>query len=124
MRFEYEGRALWYATPDAPAPDGAVQAGTEITITVGVSPVDASNKVELLYRVNRGPLQMVAAKWLLNDLSGKSQYFRAHLAAFRVGDIVEYIPICRCAGRGVRSHRGRKRSSSLRPFASPKRAPP
>ena len=103
MRFEYEGKALWYATPDAPAPDGAVQAGTEITITVGVSPVDASNQVELLYRVNRGPLQMVAAKWLLNDLSGKSQYFGAHLATFRAGDIVEYIPICHCAGRQVPS---------------------
>lgn len=101
MRFEYEGMSLWYETPDAPAPEGAVQAGTEITITVGVSPVDASNYVELLYRVNQGSIEMVAARWLQNDLSGKAQYFRARLPAFRAGDTVEYIPICSCAGRQV-----------------------
>lgn len=103
MHFEHKGRSLWYGTSDAPGSEGAVQAGTEITITVGVSPVDASNKVELLYRVNQGPMETVAARWLRNDPSGKAQYFRAHLPAFRAGDTVEYIPICRCAGRQVPS---------------------
>ncbi len=115
MHFEHEGRSLWYGTSDAPGSEGAVQAGTEITITVGVNPVDASNKVELLYRVNQGPMETVAARWLRNDPSGKAQYFRAHLPAFRAGDIVEYIPICRCAGRQVPSpYQARQFASSIR----------
>jgi Big-like domain-containing protein len=113
MRFEYEGMSLWYGTPDAAAQ--SVQAGTEIAITIGVSPVDASNKVELLYRVNHGPTEMVATKWVQNDHSGKGQYFRARLPAFRAGDTVEYIPICRCAGRQVPSpDEARQFASSIR----------
>ncbi|MGH9958284.1 MAG: peptidoglycan-binding domain-containing protein, partial [Pyrinomonadaceae bacterium] len=115
MHFEHEGRSLWYGTPDALAPEEAFQAGTEIAITIGVSPVDASNYVELLYRVNQGPTEGVAAKWVQNDPSGKAQYFRARLPAFRAGDIVEYIPICSCAGRQVPSpDQARQFASSIR----------
>ena len=115
MHFEHEDRSLWYGTPDALAPEGAVQAGTEIAITVGVSPVDASNYVELLYRVNQGPTEMVAARWMQNDPSGKAQYFRARLPAFRAGDTVEYIPICSWAGRQVPSpDQARQFASSIR----------
>ena len=115
MQFEYQGRSLWYGTPDAPAPEEAVQAGAEIAITIGVSPVDASNNIELLYRIDHGPTAMVAAKWLQNDPSGKAQYFRARLPAFRTGDIVEYLPICRCAGRQVPSpDQARQFASSIR----------
>jgi hypothetical protein len=70
-----------------------------------VQPVDTSNSVELLYRVNRGQARAVAAKWLWNDSFGDTQYFRASFPAstFRAGDTVEYTPICRCAGRQVPS---------------------
>jgi peptidoglycan hydrolase-like protein with peptidoglycan-binding domain len=115
MHFEYQGRSLWYGTPDAPAPRESVQAGTEIAVTIGVSPVDASNNVELLYRIDQGPTEMVAAKWVQNDPSGKAQYFRARLPAFRAGDTVEYIPICSCAGRQVPSpDKARQFASSIR----------
>jgi hypothetical protein len=103
MRFEHEGMALSYDTPDAPGPGEAVQAGTEVTLTVGVQPIDASNKVEVLYRMDHGPTEVVAAKWLFNDTSRKTQYFRASLPAFRAGNTVEYTAICRCAGRQVPS---------------------
>src|SRR3712207_3901509 len=101
MRLQREGMSLWYGTPDAPAPGEAVQADAETTITVGVWPVDAGNKVQLLYRANRGPAQTLNAEWLWNDPSGKAQYFRVCLpaSAFRAGDTVEYSVICRCAGR-------------------------
>jgi hypothetical protein len=115
MRFEHEGRSLWYGTPDAPAPEESVQAGAEIAITIGVSPVDASNKVELLYRINQDPTAIVAAKWLQNDPSGRAQYFRARLPALRAGDIVEYIPVCHCAGRQLPSpDQARRFASSIR----------
>src|SRR5215208_5505463 len=97
--------SVWYGTSVAPAPDEAVQAGTEIAITVGVWPVDAGNMVQLLYRANRGPTQTVSAEWLWNDPSGKAQYFKIGLpaSAFRAGDTVEYAAVCRCAGRQVPS---------------------
>ncbi|MGH8604144.1 MAG: peptidoglycan-binding domain-containing protein, partial [Gammaproteobacteria bacterium] len=60
-----------------------------------------SNRVELLYRINQGQTETVPAKWVQNDSSGKAQYFRARLPAFRAGDVVEYVPVCRCAGRQV-----------------------
>lgn len=85
MQFECQGRSLWYGTPDAPAPDESVQAGGEIAVTIGVSQVDASNNVALLYRIDQGPTEMVPAKWLQNDPSGNAQYFRACLPALRPG---------------------------------------
>ncbi len=103
MRFEHEGRALWYGTPDAPAPESFVPAGAEINITIGVHPVDSSNRVEILYRVNQGAIETAGAGWLRTDPSGKAQYFRGRLPGLRPGDIVEYLPICRCAGRQVPS---------------------
>jgi hypothetical protein len=103
MRFEHEGRSLWYGTPDAPAPESAVPAGAEVNITVGVHPVDSSNRVEILYRVNQGAIETAGAGWLRTDPSGKAQYFRGRLPGFRPGDFVEYLPVCRCAGRQVPS---------------------
>src|SRR5215208_4684723 len=105
MRFEREGVSLWYGAPDARAPGEAIGADTKVTVTVGVQPVDASNSVELLYRINQGPTKTVAANWIWNDTYGDKQYFRVSFptSAFRPGDEVEYAPICRCAGRQVPS---------------------
>lgn len=105
MRFEQEGISLWYGTPDAPSPGAgeAVQTAREVTITVGVQPIDTSNKIEVLYRTNQGPTKSVAAKWLRNDFSRGAQYFSVHLPPFLVGDVVEYTVICRFAGRQVPS---------------------
>jgi hypothetical protein len=99
MRFEYEGMSLWYGTPDAPAPSDAVVAGTPVSITIGVQPIDASNRVEVRFRLT-GEAQetVVGARWLRNDLFKKAQYFVAGLPAFRSGDSVEYIVICGCVG--------------------------
>jgi len=47
MRFEHEGMALWFGTPDAPAPTKAVAAGEEIAVMIGVKPTDASNRIEV-----------------------------------------------------------------------------
>src|SRR5215218_4016422 len=101
MRFEHDGMSLWYGTPDAPAPGDAVPAGAEIAITVGVRPADASNKIEVLYRMNHGPEQRAGARWLRSDRT--AQYFEARLGPFRAGDQVEYAIICVCAGRTVPS---------------------
>jgi len=104
MHYEHEGISLWYGTSDAPAPEGAVDAGTGISATIAVQPVDASNKVTVFYRVNQGPIETLAARWLQHDHTNKIQYFRAHFPAFRVGDTVEYTAVCHCAGRQVPDH--------------------
>lgn len=101
MRFESEGIALWYGTTDAPAPRETVLPNQENSLNIGVQPIDASNKVELRYRINQGSVNTVAAKPLRNEPYGHIQYFRAFFPTLRSGDTVEYSVICRCAGRQV-----------------------
>jgi hypothetical protein len=103
MQFEYQGMSLWYGTPDAPAPGESVPAGAEVAIAIGVRPIDASHRVELLYRINQGSIETVVAKWQRNQTASNSQYFKARLPRFQAGDTVEYRVICRCAGRQVPS---------------------
>jgi len=103
MRFEHEGMALWFE-PGAEAPGEAIQVGTDVVIMVGVQPVDARNRVEVRYRVNQGPTEKVVADPVRHR--GTGQYFRARLpaSAFRAGDLVEYLAVCRCVTRQVPSH--------------------
>ena len=101
MRIENNGLALWYGTDDASAPEGEILIGDDITLMVGVKPMDANNKVEVVYSVNQGARQTISATWWRNDLASKTQYFRASFPALRVGDMVEYAIICRCAGKQV-----------------------
>lgn len=103
MRFDNEGMSLWFGTPDAPGPGETVPAGAETAITIAVHPGDRNNKVEVLYRVNKGSTEKAAASWLRNDATANVQYFRAKLPPRLAGDTVEYIPLCRRAGRTVPS---------------------
>ncbi|MBF2050571.1 MAG: hypothetical protein IGS54_24945 [Elainella sp. C42_A2020_010] len=112
MRIEHEGISLWYSTPDAAAPSDLVAAGQAVTVTVGVYPADASNEVAIRYRVNQGAIATIPARYLPNGRDRRSQYFRATLPAFQPGDRVDYVPICRCAGRQAPSE------SALEAFTS------
>lgn len=104
MHFEHQGMSLWFGTADTPVPGETVSAGIEATITIAVKPISASNRVELIYRVNQGSTEMLAAKRLPSHSSlGQSQYFIVHLPAFRAGDLVEYKIVCYCAGCQVPS---------------------
>ena len=102
MRYDWEGMSLWFE-PAESASDQTIPAGAEATITVAVAPADASNRVEVRYRVNGGPSAILAADPVRHVRD--SQYFRVRLptTAFRPGDIVEYTALCRCAGRQVPS---------------------
>jgi hypothetical protein len=128
MRFDNEGMSLWFGTLDAPGPGDTVPAGAEIAITIAVHPGDRSNKVEVLYRVNKGPDERVTATWLRNDAPANVQYFRARLPPRAAGDTVEYIPVCRRAGGTVPSEDDIKRGGpSFRvteaPIETPGKAP-
>lgn len=103
MRIDHHGMSLWFETADAPAPEQIVADGASISLTIAVQPPDASNQVEVLYRINGGPVQVLPAKWLRNDFVRKTQYFRAQFPVLRAGDKVDYSPICRCAGRQIPS---------------------
>ena len=103
MRFEHQGMALWFGTPDAPAPIDVVTEGHEVTITVGVAPADASNVVKVLYRTNNGSINTVNAKWYRSGKGGSAQYYLARLSPFHVGDVAEYTATCTCVGRQVPS---------------------
>jgi hypothetical protein len=128
MRFDNEGMTLWFDTPDALGPGETVLAGAEIAITIAVQPGDRSNKIEVRYRVNKGSDETVTATWARNDASANAQYFRARLPPRLAGDTVEYIPVCRRAGRTVPSEDDIKRGGpSFRvteaPIESPGKAP-
>jgi hypothetical protein len=101
MRFENEGMALWYDLPDTPIPRDTVSGTEDVTIAIGVSPPDASNRVGVLYRINRGAVRQVAAG--IPRHIGNTQYFEVVLPAaiFRPGDVVRYVAVCRCVGRQV-----------------------
>jgi hypothetical protein len=103
MRFDHDGLSLWYGTPDTPAPGNTVLAGAEIRITIGVQPPDASNRIQVLYRANQSPQESVTPRWLRSDAARRAQYFEARLGPFRLGDTVEYVVTCTCAGKTVPS---------------------
>jgi hypothetical protein len=106
MLYEQNGMSLWYGTPDAPAPGELVPAAPSgrligVSVSIGVQPIAAGNAVEVRYRVN-GSAQTKVQAWLARtDVRAKSQYFVARLPEFRVGDMVEYVAVCNCAGRQV-----------------------
>jgi hypothetical protein len=50
MRLENDGISLWYGTPDAPTTGAVVLKASDVSITVGVKPIDASNIVEVTYQ--------------------------------------------------------------------------
>jgi hypothetical protein len=106
MRYEQDGVAVWFGTPDAPAPAGEVEAasGTDrvlSTVTVGVQPPSASNSVVVTYRLNGGPPEPVAAALLTHDPNMKAQYFMARLPEFHVNDTVQYSVAAHLPGRQV-----------------------
>jgi uncharacterized linocin/CFP29 family protein len=94
IRLEFEGDSVI-------APKESISADSEISITVGIQPIDASNQLQVHYRVNQGESVTLIAKPLQNDPFRRIQYFRAYFPAFRTGDRIEYAVICRCAGRQV-----------------------
>jgi hypothetical protein len=106
MRYEQDGVAVWFGTPDAPAPTGDVEAesGTDhvlSTVTVGVQPPSASNSVIVTYRLNDGPPEPAAAALLAHDPNVKAQYFMARLPEFRVNDAVQYSVAAHLPGRQI-----------------------
>src|SRR5215470_19517029 len=108
MRFEQDGMSLWFE-PGTDAPGEVVQVGTDVRITIAVEPADASNRVEIRYRVNQGPVERVVADPGLHI--GDAQYFRACLPAsvLHTGDVVEYLAVCRCVARQVPSQKDAER---------------
>ena len=102
MHHEHQGMRLW-VEPDDRLANGAIEPGSDVNLTVGVEPADASNKVQVSYRVNGGAATAIAAEPVRHV--GNAQYFEAQLpcATLRDGDTVEYSAVCQCAGRQVPS---------------------
>jgi outer membrane protein OmpA-like peptidoglycan-associated protein len=101
MRLENQGLSLWYGTSDARGPESLVPAGESVPVMVGLSPLDASNQVDVHYRINGGAVATVSAQWFRNDQTGAAQYFVARLPALQPNDQVEYWATGICAGKCV-----------------------
>ena len=102
MDYEHHGMRLW-VEPDERLASGAIEPGSDVTLKIGVEPADASNRVQIRYRVNSGPTAEIAAEPVRHV--GNTQYFKAQLpsAALRDGDTMEYSAGCQCAGQRVSS---------------------
>src|SRR5437588_5786478 len=106
MLFQQNGSSLWYATSDAPAPQGVIPAtvngrATGFALTVGVRPIGARTSVEVRYRLNGRAALKIQAVLARTDLRANAQYFIASLPEFRVGDNIEYIAIASWPGGQV-----------------------
>ncbi|GAA3627681.1 DUF3237 family protein [Microlunatus ginsengisoli] len=99
VRLTHNGLKIWYATPDAPAPDGTLEQRQGVSVTVGVRPANPSNAVSVRYRVDGQVGQSISALLVANDFQQQTQYFRATFPTFWSGDSVEYMPIVSCNGR-------------------------
>ena len=99
--FAHDGLELWYATADAPAPDGATVSRDDVSVTIGVRPASPGNSVRVRYRVDGGSPRIAIAILSANDFEHHIQYFRANLPTFWSGAHVEYVPILSNGGRRV-----------------------
>ncbi|MBV9173064.1 MAG: DUF3237 domain-containing protein [Chloroflexi bacterium] len=100
-RFRHDGLEMWYATPDAPAPEGATLSDPGPQLTIGLRPANPSNSVAVQYRVDGRGAQNLDALLVSNDYQRDTQHFRARFPTFYAGEAVEYLPIATCAGRRV-----------------------
>ncbi len=123
MKFEHDGITLWLETSDAPVPSSIEPLDRDLTITMAVQPIDASNHVELRYRLNgQNPENILTAEWSWSDVFQNVQYFRATLPPFQSGDYVEYTATCHCAGRRVPASSPAQYQGLFRIESPPKRA--
>jgi Neuraminidase-like domain/Salmonella virulence plasmid 28.1kDa A protein len=103
MRYDENGKSLWFGTSDAPGPQGEVAASsagrvTGLTVTVGVQPMGPRNAADVRYQVNGGTTVKVVASLARTDVRANAQYFVAALPAFRVGDSVNYNAVATWPG--------------------------
>jgi Protein of unknown function (DUF3237) len=99
VRLAHDGLEMWYATPDAPAPDGTTEQRQGVSVTVGVRPANPSNAVSVRYRVDERATETVSAPLVANDFQKRTQYFHARFPTFWSGETVEYLPVVSCQGR-------------------------
>jgi hypothetical protein len=99
VRLAHDGIEMWYATPDAPAPDGTTEQRQGVSVAVGVRPANPSNAVSVRYRVDERAIETVSAPLVANDFQKQTQYFRATFPTFWSGESVEYLPVVSCEGR-------------------------
>lgn len=100
MEYTYQGLKVWYGTPDAPAPlDNEVQPRRGNSVVVGVQPAGPLNVVMVQYCVDDGPVRTVRAIKFKEDLTRKTEYFRAQLPDFWRGHVVTYLPVVSAVNR-------------------------
>jgi hypothetical protein len=99
MKFCHEGLSLWYGTPDAPL--DAIMSRTEASLVVGVNPANPTNSVHVRYRVDGGVVQSAPGQELRTDSAKEIQYYVVNFPPFVTGDVVEYCPVFKSAGRRV-----------------------
>src|SRR5262249_41650731 len=93
------GVIWWYGTPDAPAPEGIVLAGSEVRVRIGVEFSDGSRKIDVfvIYWVNRGR----RTERIAHPVVGTgTRLYEASLGSFWPGEVVSYAVKAQVKGQG------------------------
>jgi hypothetical protein len=100
VNFSHDGLTLWFGTPDAPAPfEGEVVSRKGVSLVVGVHPGSPINSVCVHFRRDGGFVETVAGREIRSDYTRNFQYFAVAFPKLVSGQLVEYTPVVRCAGR-------------------------
>jgi hypothetical protein len=98
VNLRQDGFTLSFGGADTPAPPNVVVRGAPASLTVGLSPPNPTNAVDVLYWVDDG-LQRTVSTWEVRTDHVKGiQYFRANFPKFVRGRRVDYCPVAHCAG--------------------------
>jgi len=92
---------MWYATSDAPAPNGETLGRRGVAVTIGVRPHHPANSVRVHYRIDGRGVRTERALLLRPNLQSESQYFRVEFPPFWTGEVIEYLPVANQGGRQV-----------------------
>ena len=101
MVYANDGLTLVYDTPEAPAPQGAQERDSVMSVNAILMPAGPSNVVTIVYRVNGGPMHSFRGIEGPTDYRRNTQQFRATFPRFASGQSVDYAVVGSCAGRQV-----------------------
>lgn len=104
--YSQDGLAMWWDTPDAPAPPDRVPAGELARVTVGVRPPNPANTLLVRYRVDEGRTQELRGYPRPFGSGVDRQYLVADFPPLSGGCVVSWLPEVACVGRTADPTRG------------------
>ncbi len=98
-QFNNNGITIQLGDNMTPAPSGDVENSRDVIVTVLVEPAHQSNTVNIVYRKNKDTERILRATKQALRSNQQKDYFDARFPTLSPGDVIEYSPVCQCAGK-------------------------